>query len=140
MSEPNPTDAEITGVIERLEAMADMLMEPLRRQLLEAARILRALQQRLQQWEAAAKATDIYDYLVDAEKRMGPVGPRGIREMVAYCSALQKRVKEGEGTMRSINLRLDPGAPRTFDDLIRDTDWVRDAARAFLNGRNAGGL
>jgi hypothetical protein len=42
-------------------------------------------------WEAAAKATDIYPYLQDALSRMGTVGPRGIREMVAYCSGLQTR-------------------------------------------------
>lgn len=48
----------------------------------------------LAQWEDAAKGTDIYDYLQDALKRMGTVGPKGIRQMVAYCAGLMRERDE----------------------------------------------
>lgn len=50
---------------------------------------LSAVDMELAAWEKAADATDIVDYLRDALARMGTVGPRGIREMVAQYSKLQ---------------------------------------------------
>lgn len=48
------------------------------------------LRKSLDEWIAAAEATDIYEWLQDALRRMGTVGPNGIRQMIAYCDGLKQ--------------------------------------------------
>lgn len=67
-----------------------------------AARLAKA-ERALEEWEDAAKATDIYEYLTGALSRMGTVGPKGIREMVAYCVSLQRRAEAAERALEEAN-------------------------------------
>lgn len=104
--------AEIERMTPRYVAY-DYLESPARREMAEAR--VSELERALEEWEDAAKATDIYEYLTDALARMGTVGPKGIRQMVAYCASLQKRAATAERALEEAERVIKP-----FADVARE--------------------